>query len=516
MTLTREVVPLSLEVAAQEVAEKFADHLNGICPSFHIKSRPDGYFLIFEFGKAASRFYKILEEIDDELDENHIFHNRCAISERGKKPAEVLSIPEALLLQKAIAESLTIDRHSFGSDFFARYTSSVSNFEQSIVSAGNHIVYGRRGAGKSSLLAYAMHKLAQTDNPFTWISMQTYESRNDQQVICNVISEALSEIKDLSKSPGEIFSLIGQLDELSFSESPDITAKLNRLIPRVRRQIQSIATPKKPFTIFLDDFHVIAKELQPLLLSALYSIARGNNTYIKLSGIEQFTKTWDEVSRKGLQPPHDATVLKLDLNLTMPDRSKQHIMSILNAHANYCGLPSISYLAPDEVFSRLVLVAAGVPRDSLGLFAQAISKAHAKGQKSVTLLSINAAASEMAEEKLKNIERDTTEDLQEVTDLLEEIKAFCINKEHKNSFLVRIKNNDTTYQLIQKLIALRLVHVLHEGITPHEAGQRYMALMLDYGFYVGIRTARNINFFPTEPRPLLAKDLRKLPIFKAS
>ena len=43
-----------------------------------------------------------------------------------------------------------------------------------------------------------------------------------------------------------------------------------------------------------------------------------------------------------------------------------------------------------------------------------------------------------------------------------------------------------------------------------------MALMLDYGFYVGIRAARSVNLFSEEPKPILAKDVRLFPIFQLS
>ena len=206
-------------------------------------------------------------------------------------------------------------------------------------------------------------------------------------------------------------------------------------------------------------------------------------------------------------------MLNLEHNLTMPDKSKQHIVSILDAHASYCGLPDIGYLAGDSVLSRLVLVAAGVPRDALNLFSIATSRAVAKNQKLVSVTSVNAAASEMAEEKLKDVERDSGSDLAEVQNLLGEVKKFCITQNRKNAFLVEIKNTNRRYQLMQKLAALRLVHILHEGITPHKAGKRFIALMLDYGFYVGIRAARSVELIPAEPRALLAKELRSLPIF---
>ena len=111
------------------------------------------------------------------------------------------------------------------------------------------------------------------------------------------------------------------------------------------------------------------------------------------------------------------------------------------------------------------------------------------------------------------MERDTAGEWKEIKDILNEIKEFCVTTNRKNAFLVEIRNSDLRYKLIQKLVALRLVHLLSEGITPRKVGQRFIALMLDYGFYVGIRAARSVDFIPPEPRQLLAKELRSLPIF---
>ncbi len=73
----------------------------------------------------------------------------------------------------------------------------------------------------------------------------------------------------------------------------------------------------------------------------------------------------------------------------------------------------------------------------------------------------------------------------------------------------------TTFHKIEELITLRLLHILHSEITPGEVERRFMTLMLDYGFYVGIR-ARSVNLFSEEPKPILAKDVRLFPIFQLS
>jgi hypothetical protein len=306
-------------------------------------------------------------------------------------------------------------------------------------------------------------------------------------------------------------------DELSLlgeeGKAASVRTKLTRMVPRLRRLLGTVARPAQPLTIFLDDVHVVDRALQPELLGYLYSLSRGNHVYLKLSGIEQLTNLWDGQNARGLEAPHDITLLHLDHNLTDPPLSKRHISSILDKHAKYCGLPSIEYLAGNEYFDRLVLAAAAVPRDAISLFLQSLTRSIAKDQKQLSVTSLNAAASAAIEEKLKDVEKDVEKDQGSgVASSLDRVKRFCLTEHKKNAFLVRIANGTAGYNNIQRLVALRFVHVLHEGITPYKAGERYIALMLDFGFYIGIRAATSIELFPDRPRALPAKELRKLPV----
>ncbi|MDU8339576.1 hypothetical protein RX909_29610, partial [Pseudomonas syringae pv. actinidiae] len=165
----------------------------------------------------------------------------------------------------------------------------------------------------------------------------------------------------------------------------------------MRKTLGNLTSSEKSLTIFIDDLHLLDAKLQPKLLATIYSLARGNNVYIKISGIEPLTRLWDGTASIGLQSPGDIQEMKLDYNLTIPDRSGAHIKHILDSHAQYCGLPSIQYIVENTAISRLVLSAAAVPRDALSLFAQSIHKSSIKGQKTVSITSINAAASESIE-----------------------------------------------------------------------------------------------------------------------
>lgn len=502
-----------LKQDVKAVVASLAQRLGSVELDHYTKARADGPFLVFEVANAHNRFFRMLEVALEDLDKDNFFKDRTTISARKKFPKDRLGLPETQLLRETVSESLTIDRHSFEDDFFSRYTASVTAFEKLIATNANFIVYGRRGSGKSSLLAYGMHILKRRQTPFVWVAMQTYEGRDDFRVVLDVFEEILFQFSSFDKPVVNVADLKSEIAFMSNASEAVLKRKMSLFLPKFRRLIQMLTSPKSPLTIFIDDLHLLKSNIQPLVLANLYAVARGNRCFIKASGIEQFSNPWDGIARAGLEPIHDAQILKLDYNLTMPDKSKEHIVGILNAQARYCGLPDINFLANENALSRLVWVAAAVPRDALSLFSLAIAKGSAKGEKMVSVTSINAAASEMAQTKLSDVVRDAPGRDEAVKETLDSVIEFCVTDHRKNAFLLEIDSASPVFQNIQSLMALRLVHVLHEGITPHRAGKRFMALMLDYGFYVGIRAARSVDLFQKEPSSILAKNLRSLPVF---
>jgi len=145
-----------------------------------------------------------------------------------------------------------------------------------------------------------------------------------------------------------------------------------------------------------------------------------------------------------------------------------------------------------------------------------MTKGTTQGRSLVSVTNVNVAASEMVSQKLKDLEEDvpgrTVEE--DLSATLEKVKDFCIRTKRKNAFLTEIRNNDSLYKSILKLVDLRLVHVISEGITVGDAGRKYVALILDYGFYTGIRAGQSVDLFNKQTERVAYKHLRKLPIFE--
>ena len=477
-----------------------------------ILSRSDGDILILYVANPTERLFGILERILSRQDSESLFPLRATLKRR--MPKDVLASAESRLLLRVLAESLTVSRHTFSEDFFTRYTKSVFGAEEQITSAGNHIVFGRRGSGKSSLLLYALHSLAKDELPSVWLDMQVYNHRSDAGVILDVLLEIVSQATEHTSNPLEAEALLQKLNSLQEKEHQISDIQVH--LPRIRRYLGGIAQSYGRLTVFLDDFHVVAPALQPSLLGIVYAVARGNRIHLKVSAIETLTKNWDPATRSGLEIPHDAQPIRLDYNLTVPEKARDHIETILDSHAAYAGLPSVSVLTHHKlpVLERLVWVSAGVPRDALNVFSQATTKATIEGTTAVTVTNINSAASEMADVKLRDLELDSSGAFEEPMQLLNEIRDFCIRQNRKNAFLVERKNDDVVFENILKLVDLRLLHVINEGITVREAGQKFMGLILDYGFYIGLRAAKNISLFSRRSISTRYKDLRSLPVFR--
>lgn len=473
------------------------------------RQRVSGDIYEIYIANPTIRFFDILEDITSSgrVENDSDFF----VTLKKSAPDNPLVAPEGVLFLRTLSESQNVNRYTFGENFFDRYTPSATNAESQIMAEANSIVLGRRGAGKSMLLLYALNKRESGGEPFVWIDMQVYARRNDAAVAADLIKEIVSQVAD------RIEANILSLEDINILNDKEVSFdSIRKLLPEIKRGLSRFAKTGKSLFIFIDDYHVVDREVQPKILDLIYSICRGNQLFLKISSIEALTRTYDQATGEGLEVPQDAQFIKLDYNLTAPDMAAKHIESILDSHARYSGLSSARSLCTSpDVLSRLTWVAAGVPRDALSLFSQAITKATAASRKRVSVSNVNQAASETLSTKLIEFESDAgSSDIEGLRTLLNNIKEFCVTEQRRNAFLVKIESVNDTFSMIRELVSLRLLHVITEGITVEKAGEKYMGLILDYGFYTGIRAAQSVDLFNKQTKSINYKDLRRLPVFR--
>ena len=495
---------------AKRIVHRFASLCNISDPEHSFIDKAGETFLAIYVSSINPIYTKNLALIKDELDPDSDFKGRVFL--KKKSPANWLSSIECQLLQSLLSESLTIGKSTLDSDFHMEVIPFVGGVERQILNKANHIVFGRRGAGKSTLLLRAATRSRREGINFAWITMQQYQGRKDLLVIPQVLyelTEALSEIHDFDPSAvKQMRSYILKLEEKGVDQSLD---DIKVLLPTFARPFLAFVRSKGPFFILIDDLHLLHPSIQPLVLSTLYSFARGNNIYLKITSIENLTNLYNELQQEGLQTPGDAQVIRLDYNLVNPEAAFKHIDRILNSFIKYVGIPSLSTIIyRREVLERLVWACAGVPRDALYIFNNAIAKALAEKRKAVAITDVNMAAAESMIEKEHNLSDDVEDTQNDVLRVIEDIKKFCLREARSNAFQVRIDNDSPKFRMIQKVSDLRFIHILHPGITPERAGEKYEVYLLDYAFYTGFRKAPSVREIVPTLRLPLAKELRKL------
>lgn len=499
------------EDAAKQIAKKFSERCKISIPEYEIKDKGGEDYLSIYVGKKSEFFLKMLSEIKRELSEENPFKNSIYLSE--KKIDNWLFSIEAEYLQSLLSESITIGKNSLESDFYKNFIPFVGGEEKRIASKTNNIIYGRRGAGKSRLILYGCNKIIEEGFPFAWIAMQQYQGRKDIQVIPQFLYEVISQCeKDIdNESLSRLKEIIFQMEKLGLDLNFE---QIKIKLPLFARYFLPFVEKNKSFYLFIDDLHLLSKEIQPLLLSAIYSFSRGNAIYIKISSIENLTSIYNYELKEGMQSPGDLQIVRLDYNLVNPEKASNHINEIINSYVEYAGIPNISRICEQKPRYRLTWVSAGVPRDALYIFNKSISKAINEKRKKIAITDINMAAADSMSEKDKFLSDDVSDNPEELRKLIEEIKSFCVDTAKSNAFLVHISPNNKKYQLIQKLIDLRFLHILHPGITPDRRNEKYEALLLDYAFYTGFRRTSSIKEFKEVPKASTFKELRNLSKFR--
>ena len=497
------------EVAAQDFLKRFADLCNTTVPESTLVDKAGETYLAIHVGAINDFYTDKLAVARDELANKNEYAERVFL--KLTSPKSWLRSLEAQRLQRILSESLTVGKATLGSGFHQKFIPFLGGMERRIYSDANHVVFGRRGAGKSSLVLYACHQAQRENRPFAWIALQQYSGRDDLLVIPQILYEIVDSVAKNSKAETDRIERLRKLVDALEKKGANLTKReINQCLPMFARDFLPFVQKHGPFYIFLDDLHLIHPSLQPYFLSALYSFARGNNVYLKITSIENLTTLLHESTNEGLQTPGDAQVIRLDYNLVDPGAAFHHSQEIIGSYARYVGIPSLSSLAGKKVIERLVWVSAGVPRDALYIFNGAITKAVAAGRKKVAVTDINMTAAESLTEKKRYLSDDVSEDSDLVTNVVNDIKDFCLKDIRSNAFLILLDSSNPRYRIIKKISDLRFIHVLHPGITPGRAGEKYEAYMLDYAFYTGFRKAPSVKEFISKLTQPRAKKLREL------
>lgn len=382
-------------------------------------------------------------------------------------------------------------------------------FNLSAVTASrHHLIFGRRGAGKTALLVEAKRQLTAEGALSCWVNMQTLRHETPDRVFLYVLEEIAEsivtkqqEIKPesmISVMAVDLYDAVRRLLSVGEVDERDVM----RIIPQAQRVIHRfLQVSDLRLYVFVDDFYYLPRDHQPRILDMLHGVVRDSNAWLKIASIRHLTRWFQSSPPLGLQTMHDADLIDLDVTLQDPQRAKTFLESILLQYAKHVGVASLGRLFHAAALDRLVLASGAVPRDYLILAGSAIAKAQRRqNAKLVGVQDVNQAAGDAAQVKLQELEDDMAADVSSAARTISGLKAvrdFCLEETSFTYFLVGYRDKEDSphlYSTITDLLDVRMIHLIDAGLSDaHAAGRRSEVYMLDLSQFSGSRLKGGIQ-----------------------
>lgn len=366
--------------------------------------------------------------------------------------------------------------------------------------ARHHLVFGRRGAGKTALLLEARRMATADGAVVSWTNMQTHRDAVAEAAYLWVVGDLLNQLEAAARSDARASGLSDELMGLSAAISkarkrvslPSVPA----LVPEVRQALSRFGqTSGLRAYVFLDDFHYLDRREQPRLLDLLHRSIRDCDVWLKVAAIKHLTRWFDSNNHVGLQTGHDADHIELDLTLQNPARAKAFLEEVLRRYAHQAGVSALSRVLSADALDRMVLASGAVPRDYLTLAARAVQRCRTRpNSKIVGVQDVNAAAGDAAKVKIDELEDDLAASADARNSTLEGlrlVRAFCLDERAYTYFRVDFRDKEQRpdeYGVLTSLLDVRLLHLLEPSLSdPHHAGERAEVYMLDLSQFSGQR-----------------------------
>jgi hypothetical protein len=471
-------------------------------------------FLKFVVGRDAPIYQHALRKTQKSLSENNPFRGKLGlVLQREDNFPESL---EAGALQTLLTRSTrAVSEDTALEGFSVPYVPFQNREDHQLAQPASHVVVGRRGVGKSTLIMRAAEIIRNSSSLIAILDAQTYSLLSGEDLMREVLHDiANALIADASRVAKNMKSEI-DTSALAAVRQDLIEERITSAVaaPRLKRCFAELTKViRGNLYVFLDDFHLLDFDEQPKLLHLVHATLKGANGWLKVAGLRSLLNYYSARDRVGLQVPGDAQLIPLDLTLENPEQAESHLKAILENFLEAVGYSVSSSVLPNAAFRRLAWANAGVPRDFLQMFSRATEHARRNRHTVVTLSDVNAGIGESGQRKMDELAQDARNSKGELLSILDAIEVLCLEKERINAFLVRSENSEVRRR-IHVLSDLRLVHLINQSITPDRAGERYEAYIVDYSLFTGFRRRPGVREMVPElgQGQFKASQLRGLP-----
>lgn len=252
-------------------------------------------FLRFGVGKECPLYDHALFVTQRSLSDWNIYKGVLGISTETVK-----SFPESIearaLLTLLARSTREVAQGNRAQGYTVPYVPFQHREDHTLAQPANHIVRGRRGVGKSTLIRRAADLLRDTKSILCIIDMQSYSTLGSidlqKELFTDICSMLCADFSDLETTSGEKAdtSLLKQA-QIGISDG---SITIARAPISIKRAIGALTkSTKSNVFVFLDDFHLINRELQPDILHSLLASLKGANSWLKIIGISSLLNIYD-------------------------------------------------------------------------------------------------------------------------------------------------------------------------------------------------------------------------------
>ena len=382
-----------------------------------------------------------------------------------------------------------------------KYVRDLAGNLNSVRAPRHHLIFGRRGVGKTALLVEAKRLLEGEENLVFWSNLQTL--RNFDAVgafleianrLCDLPSLTYQAHRSGALSLRKAEATQGRIGAPRGGRATP--ADVQPIVADVHEILRVLSAEHGGHVyLFLDDMHYMKRSELPLLLDMLHALTRDNRVWIKAAGILHQCKWFSDNPPTGLQSGHDAQIINLDVTLEEPEKAKDFLWEIFRTYAEQAMVKNISRFLGHKAVDRLVLASGGVPRDFLTLSSAAMQITRRRAKARVTgVQAVNEAAGQAADVKLRELEEDAAASIGAAELQIRSLNAVrksIVEECNYTFFRIDLREKELwsrAYDVVQAIMDLRLLHLINSGVSdPHQAGRRYEVYMLDLSQYTGTR-----------------------------
>jgi hypothetical protein len=419
----------------------------------------------------------------------------------------------------------------------------------------NHVVFGRRGCGKSLLLE-KVRKGAVPQIRSIYINCEDYKHHSFPNVLIEILDSIFREmesnlgawfgrkkkLKDLivklrekltalrkkqdeltskvtrkAETEGKTSMAIGVMAsqvkadlglsstkkesiEAEYQTFDDKLRELNQLLPELKRMIEQffgLSANVDVLFVQLDDFYQLRRPIQPYVADYVHRLCKDVPLFFKIGTLRHASTLYADRDRQpiGIQEHHDYQPINIDYTLAEFKKTSTQLQKILYEYAGKAGMSEgeADSLFMGEGFNRLVLASGGVPRDFLSLFLEALAE-KAPGEERVGKDDVRNLSRSTFQHRIEELKADSEEKDHDVLIRgIYAIRRFCLDR-RINVFLVAdktLQERTAIRELLNRLLDYRIIHLVGTTLTHKSQSGTFTAYMVDIGAHANLRKLAN-------------------------